>query len=227
MAIKPGLSYLEFVNSSSPTKSGKLWITDTKYKDDYQSFKRVEFTGEKLRSAKNRDGSLPSFGTGAGGVPIQYFSNCNENETARPTDPDDDRVDAIYKRFDYTEWRIVGDVSKDADVEAFRAIRKEHVTRLARFEAHQEFAQGDFSFQWIEENLQPSTFDYLQTTNLSMTGRVFGDNVQEVNLLIISFEPVVEYLRPLFGEPSTTEILKGWELVLQRRVMRAARSTSF
>lgn len=226
MTIKPGYSFIEFTNTS-PDKTGKMFISDHKYKDDYQMFKRVEFTGEKMRSAKNRDGSVPEFGVGAGGAIIQYFSNCNPNETTRPTDPDDDRIDAIHKRFDYTEWRIIGDVSKDEDVEAFRAIRKEHVTRLARFEAHQEIAQGDVSFNFLEEQLQNQTFSYLTQTNLSMSGRVFGDNVLEVNLLIISFEPVVEYLRPLFGEPSSTEILKGWEMVLQRRVVRAARSTGY
>jgi len=225
--IRPSGSFLDFVNSASPSASGRLQIADHRYKDDFFAFKRIEFTGDKMRSAKNIDGSVPTFGYGAGKTPIQYFSNCNENETDRPTDPDDNRIDSIHKRFDYTEWEILGMPSEDADVEALRTVRKEHVTRFARFEAHQEIAQGDVSFAFLENELQPQVFTYMTQTNLSMTGRVFGDGVQETNLLIVAFEPITEQLIPLLGEPSTTDILRAWRLVLQRRIYRAARSTTF
>lgn len=228
MAIKSGFSTISFTNSSNPTVSGSLVISEERGKDEFVSFKRTEWTGDRMRSAKNEDGSLPVFGLGTGGTPLQYFSNCNPNETARPTDPDDDRIDSIFKRFDTVQWRIIGDVSEAADVAKLRSVCQEHKTRLARFEAHQEIAQsGDVSYTFLTEQLQPETFSYLTTTNLSMTGRVFGDAVTEVNLLLISFEPITEYLIPLFGEPSNTDVLKGWEMILERRVIRAARSTSW
>lgn len=223
--IKPGHSFLQFTNTS-PNKTGKLFLTDSREKDEFVSFKRVEFTGDKMRSAKNEDGSMPSFGLAGGQTPVQYFSNCNPYETARPTDPDDNRVDAIYKRFDTVQWRIIGDVSEATDVDNLRAVCQEHKTRLARFEAHQEIAQGDFSFKFIEDTLQVETFSYLTSTNLSMTGKVFGNSVTEVNLLLVSFEPVIEYLIPIFGG-STVDILKGWEMILERRVIRAARSSTW
>lgn len=206
--------------------TGTLLIEDFQEEDDFVPFERLEFSGELLRRAKNPDGSLPSIGYLSGRRPVQYFSNCNPNERDRPLDPDDNRLDQIYRRWDIKRWTIVGDTSENADVNAFYSIARAHKILRQRFEAHQTKVRGDVSIDWLENVAQLEDFSYLQVTTLSMQGRCFGNSVTEINLLVKSFTPVVDFEIPNL-DGTTSDILKGYQLVVERWVNKAASATTF
>lgn len=228
MAIKPDGSEISFTNTS-PNVSGTLYLIDMKYEDLYRMFQRHEYKGETQRQAKNVDGSVATFYLVNGGRPIQFFSDCNANERARNLDPDDNRIDNIYRRFDITRWVFFGEASEKSDIDAFRQVHQDHLTRRARFDAHMEIARGDVSIDFINEELIPETFSFMSSTGLTLSGRPFGEEgvaVSQANLLIERFQPILEYEVPSL-DGSTSDCLLGYEIVVERLVQRAARSSSW
>lgn len=144
-------------------------VREVKYTFDVEFFERVEFSNEKLRAAKNVDGSKSIFIDLFGGKVVQFASTCNTYNTVRPIGPDDANVDDIKKRWDIRKYSLSGDVNNTGSVQTLQAYHQVHKTYLTRFQAHIQQSGMDLSYTALVA-LQAETFSYLTSTGLSIYG---------------------------------------------------------
>lgn len=212
--------------TTTPALSATFTITDFRYRRDKIYFTRPEFSGEKLRAAKNVDGSSPVYFQLSGGRIAQFFTNCNVNETTRPTDPDDSRIDSIFCRWDITRFYITADANDQSVVDTLGSLAATHLVLLAEHDAHLEIARsGDVSFPFLEA-MQEENFSYLTNTTLSIAGNSAGGFSGQTNLLITNFQTDVIHEDTPFGT-TDKELLSGFQIEIEKRVLRSMRSSSF
>jgi hypothetical protein len=196
-------------------------LMDFGYAFTHMPFIRPEFLGEKLRTAKNVDGSTPVYSYLSGNRVVQYFTGCNSNETLRPVTPDDSRVGDIYWRFDILNMYVALDANDNSAVDQIGAIAKSHEVLLAEFEAHKEIASGDVSYDWLV-TMQSETFSYLTTTPYSIAGASAGAYSGTSNILVLDFKTNVEYQNDRTGE-----LLSACTFRCEQRSLVNAGATSF
>lgn len=220
MSIKPPQQPLTF-SSSSPSFSAPVKINVLSYEDVIEPYVRQEFMADRLRQLENADGSRPVFDELSGNRPLQYISGCNTNDTLRPTGPDTNNIDLIYKRWDIRRWHIVGDPSQATSIPNISIIAQAHKAAMAKFDTHKELAQnGNIDYLYALNVLQPEAFTYLTTTVFSMSGGIAGGTVN--NLLIVDFRPDVEVF-----DNFKNLLLYGFEMTLEVRALSNARSDTF
>lgn len=211
MPIKPNGSQI-VINGSS------LMLDDLAITTEHQLFQRQEFEHNKLRQAKNTDGSTAIFITLLGGRVAQLASTCGAIQSVRPVTPDDSDINNIEQRFNITRYQLTGGPSSAASVNALKTLAALHQVLLARFEAHQAITQLDVSYQELV-TLQAETFSYLTTTGISMSGAAL-DNSTVSNILVTQFNAPVMYEIPT---PQT--LIKGWSATIEVRTIQAAAAT--
>jgi hypothetical protein len=225
MPIKPPGSPFAMV---MPGGTAYLTINDFTYERTFLPFTRSEFLTDRLRQAKNVDGSMPVYYTGSGGRVFQFEDTCNSAyNTTRPLVPDDSYVDNIYNRFDRLQFVVTGDACDQATVDLVGSAAGNHQILLAEFEAHQEIAKGDFSYTFLV-NLQDETFSYLTTGSslVQFVGASAGGFSGTSNVLITRFVSQAEYENPIYGT-GTSEVLSSFRLEMEVRTLLPARSSSF
>jgi len=136
---------------------------------EIDAFDRPEFSHDRLRSAKNSDGSSPVFIQLFGGRVAQLFTTCGNVNTTRSVLPDDSVVSQIKRRWDIRRWTITGSISTAQTVAKLADQAEQDRIKFARYQAHIQEVGMDISYQRLLE-LQAETFSYLQTTSLSMYG---------------------------------------------------------
>lgn len=196
-------------------------VSSIKYSQTRVPFTRTEFMHAKLLDAPNVDGSKPVINQLIGNRPLQYFTNCNANETARLLTPDDSDLDNIYKRFDTTKFEIVGDISLSSQIDIIYEMAQYHQVLLAKFDAHLEEARGNVSYQYLTGTLQLDALSYLTTTGLTMTGFSLGQYSPVTNLLITNFVPDVTH--EYKDKSGTQRLYKTWSMTIENRVIQAAK----
>ena len=153
------------------------------------------------------------------GDPVQISYGCGVT-TSRSLTPDDTDSSNILKRWEVDKYIFRGATSTAANIDAIFTLRKAHAVLFARYEAHRQKAQGlDLSISALT-TLQAETFSFLTTTAVSATGNVLGGTVS--NLLIAQFTIDLDYETPLNSSGSSFELLKSYQLVLEKRVLNAA-----
>jgi hypothetical protein len=227
MPIIPEGSPLTITASSPSSITANLAVNAIVRRSITPRFKRSEFSHERLLGAKNVDGSRPSIYYLSGNNPIQFFTNCNENETERPLTPDDDDLDLIYRRFNTRRYEITGAMSLASEVKKLSDIHQLHSVFLANFEDHLEkAANADISYEKLVE-MQGEDFSYLTSTGVTMTGTALATYSGESNLLLVEFSPSVEQDNPTNTAGTTSEVLEAWTMVLERRVIVAASAATW
>lgn len=213
--------------TTSPALSATFTITDFKYIHERQPFQRGEFLGDRLRSAKNIDGSTPVYWSLSGNRPVQFFTNCNPNETERPLDPDDARIDNIYWRWDITRFYISADANDNPNVvDIISSLAKSHQGLLAEFDVHIEIGRSaDVSFPFLVA-MQSESFSYLTTSTLTIGGDSSGEFAGSTNLLITKFQGDVEYDDKIYGSDDV-ELMSSFTLEIEKRILRSARTATF
>ena len=213
MSILPSGSTVTFTLSGS---SSELVVDSVNYTPTSEFFDRNEFSNDRLKQAKNSDGSSPIFITLAFGKIAQLTSTCTST-TARPIVPDDANIDDIKKKFVIKRWTLKGDTSLDWNTEVLKTFATQHKILLDRFKHHQDRVGMDISYDALI-TLQAETFSYLTTTGLTMTGNSVGT---QTDLLITEFSFDVDE-----EQPSPSLILKSWNLTLENRVIASASASS-
>lgn len=213
MPILPSGSEITLTFSGS---SADLIVDSVTYIPTSEFFDRNEFSNERLRQAKNTDGSAPTFITLAFGKIAQLTSTCTST-TARPVTPDDDNIDDIKKKFVIKRYIIKGASSLDWNVEVVKTFATQHKILLDRFQHHQQRVQMDISYDALV-TLQAETFSYLTSPGLTLSGTSVGTQTQ---MLITDFSFDVDN-----EIPTPALILKSWQLTLENRVIAAASATS-
>ena len=223
MPISPQGSLLTFTWSVPMTSvvTAYVAVESIAYSFVQVPFKRPEFAHQRLLDAPNVDGSKPVINYLIGNRPVQYFTNCNPNETARALTPDDSVIDSVYQRFDTRRYEIVGLYSSPASqVNKIDNISKAHQVLLAQFATHQEIAaSGNVSFHYLTTVSQAETFSYLTTTYLSVSGPALGAYSPENNLILTDFKPDVTHEIP---SGANAGVWKVWKATLENRVIKAA-----
>lgn len=169
MPIKPRGCRIYF-----PTLSTTVIADSVSYSFESEFFDRVEFSNERLRNAKNTDGSKPVFYDMFGGKVLQLSTSCGSANTVRPVTPDDANIDNIKKRWDIKRYKLSG-ISLDADINLIYQTGQAHKILLDRFLAHQAQAQMDISYTALVA-MQSETFSYLTTTSFAMYGDGISPN---------------------------------------------------
>lgn len=185
-----------------------------------QPFKRLEFAAERGKAVKNLNGTKAIFSAGAAGYEFQVLSSCNTGNNVRPLGPDDSVLDDIYRRWDIETWELAGLPSEVTDLLALETIYKLHSALLAQFDAHIELAaSADISFEMLED-MQLETFDYLETTGVDMAGYALGDGtyITESDIIIRNFAMEVEYEVPANADYTSSEVLRSWSAVVEKRI---------
>lgn len=220
MSIVPEGSPITFTAASpAPTITANVAVNEIVRRTIAPRFKRNEFSHQRLAGAKNVDGSTPVIYMSAGNLPMQFYTNCNDNETERPLTPDDDDLDLIYKRFNTRRYEVRGAISLASEVEKLAQVAQYHAVLLARFDDHQEkAANADISYDELVD-MQSETFSYLTTTNVTMTGNALSTYSPVSHLIIVDFNLSVEQEDPLDVNETTSEVLDSWTMVLERRVI--------
>lgn len=218
MPIKPAGSILTFTSSETDYP---VVIEDIQFQFNSEFFQRAEFEHNKLRSAKNTDGSIPIYITLFAGKIVQLTATCSGSVEARPLTPDDDSVDDINQRFDIKRYTIKGGPSLAANVDALYSISVAHKVFWDRFQGHQQAVSLDISYDDLV-TLQAEDFSYLTTVDLTMAGNSLAST--ESNMLIRSFNVGVEYEIPAASGPST--LYKSWSMVVENITIVPADSES-
>lgn len=185
--IKPLGSVVSFGGTS-------LTVEDVQFSFVSEFFDRVEFSHEKLRNAKNVDGSIPIFLPLFAGKVVQIMTTCNTFSTVRPITPDDADIDNIHKRWDIRLYSIKGLPNLASNVATVWNTAQAHKVLLDRFQAHQAIANSDVSFQYLESVSQPETFSFITSTGYTISGPSL--NQTETNTLIRSMTVSTAYQVP-------------------------------
>lgn len=139
------------------------------YGVDLEPFDRSEFSHERLRQAKNTDGSSPVFIQLFGGKVAQLMSTCGSANTVRPVTPDDTVITSIKRRWNIKRYTLTGQANLDSLSHHLLPLAQSHRIALGRFQAHLAEVSSDVSYSRLL-TLQTETFSYLTTTTLSMYG---------------------------------------------------------
>lgn len=208
MAIKPGGSTLT-INGNS------VIVDDVVVSQEHQLFQRLEYSNNRIRTAKNSDGSSPIFIPLLGGRIVQLAATCGGSQSIRPLSPDS--ADSILKRFNITKYTLRGGSSLAINVNNLVTLAAAHQKLLARFEAHIQKAQMDISYTDLIA-LQAETFSYLTASGISMSGNALQGTV--TNILVTQFTAPVEY-----EVPTPATVLKSWSAVIETRTIENASAT--
>lgn len=219
--ILPRGEILTFTQTSPSSVTANVLVADIKYRNDVVLFERPEFSNERLRQAKNTDGSVPIIQQLQGGRVYQFMPTCGSANTVRPLGPDDANVDNIFKRFVIKRYELTGLPSSPTEIDKLFAIAKDHRIRLARFEAHQAEARADVSYNFLI-SLQSDNFTYLTSTSLSMASLALGAANPETHMLITEFSPGVEYSVPNDAGGTSVTLIRNWSCVIENRIIQPA-----
>lgn len=221
MPILPRGSIITLSQTSPGVVSSNVLVNEIRYRNDIVLFERPEFSNERLRQAKNTDGSVPIFQQLQGGRVAQFMPNCGSANTVRPLAPDDANIDNIFKRMVIKRYELVGLPSSPTEIDKVFAIAKAHKILRARFDAHQAKARADVSYNFLIA-MQAETFSYMTATTLSMASLALGVYTPETNMLITDFQPGVEYA--VFNEEagSSITLIRGWSATLESITIQPA-----
>lgn len=203
MSIRP-------IGSSISAGGNTLFLLDVKEKPDYILFERQEFDHERQMNARHTDGTRSTFLDRIGGGRAQIAYGCGLGDTIKPIGPLDsspDDLNNFYKRFNVTEYTLIGDTSTEAAVNAVKTIANTHRLLWAKYETRQKVATGPVSYEELKI-LQLESLSYLTTTGFSITGAAFTGS----NLLIRDFTSSVDYEVP---QASGSVIYKSWTMQVQ------------
>lgn len=221
MPILPRGAIITLSQTSPSVVSSNVLVNEIRYRNDIVLFDRPEFSNDRLRQAKNTDGSVPIFQQLQGGRVAQFMPACGSANTVRPLGPDDANIDNIFRRMVIKRYELVGLPSSPTEIDKIFAIAKSHKILKARFDAHQAKARADVSYNFLIA-LQAETFSFMTATSLSMASLALGVYNPETNMLITDFQPGVEYSVPNEEAGTSVTLIRGWTLVAESITIQAA-----
>lgn len=178
MPIRPVGSRIYIVRSTTT----EILASGVVASPEVEFFDRLEFSNEKLRQAKNTNGSVPQYFQLFGGQVAQVQTSCNSGVQSRPLGPDDANIDNIKRRFDISRYKLSGFESYDSSVDNIHRIAIDHKILLNRFQAHLSIVQSlDLSYTQLI-TMQGISFSYLTTTDVAM----YGDAITPVGVLSVA-----------------------------------------
>ena len=207
--IKPSGSTITFGSTT-------LFVDDAQFEFTSEFFDRNEFEHEKLRTAKETNGTIPIFLPLFGGRIVQIITTCTHEPMARPVTPNDTAVDQIKQRFDIRRYTLKGLPSLSSNVSTVETTAMAHKVLLDRFQAHIAEVALDISYELLI-SLQSETFSYLTGTGYTITGNSLLGS--ESNMIIRSFSTSCEYEIP--GGAT----YRSWNAVVDNLVIVPASNT--
>ena len=209
MAISPRESLVTFILSGA---SSTVYADEVQYAFITDPFDRLEFSNDKLRSAKTSTGASPIIVTTFGGLPVQIGVVCT-GDSPRPLTPDDANATNIKQRFNVDRFTIQGGISLATELAEIRTIAEDHQKRLAKFNYHISKAGLDISYTALVA-MQSENFSYLTSTGLTIVGPAIGVGT---NMLISSFTTDVAFEVTQPGGGSL--VLQRWSMVVEHRTI--------
>ena len=217
MAVKPGSTPITFINTVSPTVSGVLYCDDVSFTRTLQNFSRVEFDHAKLRTAPTTTGATPLIVQGFGNKPIQLLTTCT-GDIPRPLTPMDSDYTSELQRFNINRYTITGAANPDTTIAALFSIWSDHAIRLNRFDMYLNVVNLEMSIDFLQNTLQPLTFSYLTSTNLTLSGPALSGSL--TNMLITALDIGVEYEAPNISDSgATSTVLQSFTMTVENRTI--------
>lgn len=181
MPIKPGSAALSFVSDSG---SSTIYVDEVTRSLLVEPFTRVEFSNDKLRTAKNDLGGLPMISTSIANIPIQVSITC-AGDSARPLTPNTiSNLNSVNQRLNIIRYNVRGSVNNVIVLAPLATQAFIDTKLLLKFQYHQTLANSEISYTDLV-GLQSETFTYLSATNTSLTGNCIGGTA--ASLIIRSY----------------------------------------
>lgn len=226
MPIKPGPQFITIGGTN-------LLADDVRVSYDVQYFDRVEYDHLKLRNAPLTTGVTPLLGQLLGNTPYEIVIDCAVDGNAfpgseyvpRPLTPNivPTDTDNIKKRIDIIRYTIAGGstpetASAGSNVDTVFALRQVHRNKLAQFENRLAIFNGEVPY----EQLVAAQSDDIQTLYFK-TGTVFTmPGVTLSDIILTEFSYGFEYLVPADSSGTSFEVYKGFNLILETRLVVTA-----
>jgi len=213
MPINPTGTLLTFTNSASA--SVNLWASDISRAKIIEPFVRIEFSNDKLRSAKNDQGGLPMITQNIANIPMQVSITC-AGDSPRPLGPETTaNLNSINQKFTTFRYTLRGTPTPLANLEVVATQALDHANRLQKFTYHQTKVQSDVSYNDLINVYQAETFSYLTSTGVTLSGNALGGTL--TNVLVVSFSIDVSHEVTLDnGLPFR---MATWEMVVDQRAI--------
>lgn len=170
MALRPGSALLAFTSAAG---SSILYVDEVVKSVLVEPFTRVEFSNDKLRSAKNDLGGQAIITTTIANTPIQVNISCT-GDSPRPLTPDSlANLNSINQRLNITRFTVRGASCPAAALSPLQSQSFVDQKLLLKFQYHQTQANSDISYNDLV-SLQADTFSYLTSTTTSLAGNCIG-----------------------------------------------------
>ena len=170
MALRPGSAQLTYTSAAG---SSILYVDEVVKSVLVEPFTRVEFSNDKLRSAKNDLGGQAIITTTIANTPIQVNISCT-GDSPRPLTPDSlANLNSINQRLNITRFTIRGASCPVSSLVPLTTQAFGDSKLLLKFQYHQTQANSDISYNDLV-GLQAETFSYLTGTTTALAGNCLG-----------------------------------------------------
>lgn len=187
MALRPGSALLTFTSVSG---SSILYVDEVVRSLPVEAFTRVEFSNDRLRSARNAQGGLPMISTSIANIPFQVSISC-AGDSARPLTPDSlANLNSINQRQNIIRYTVRGAANDVAALSPLATQAFVDAKLLLKFQYHQTQAGSDISYDDLI-GLQAETFSYLSSTSTSISGNCIGGTAS--SLIVRSYSEDVTH----------------------------------
>lgn len=170
MALRPGSAQLTFTSAAG---SSILYVDEVVKSVLVEPFTRVEFSNNKLRSAKNDLGGQAIITTTIANTPVQVNISCTGDSPRPPTPDSFANLNSINQRLNITRFTIRGASCPAAALSPLAVQAFGDSKLLLKFQYHQTQANSDISYNNLV-TLQAETFSYLTSTTTSLAGNCIG-----------------------------------------------------
>lgn len=177
-------------------------------------FDRLEFSNNRLNSAKLTNGESRVITTAFGNVPVQIIPSCVTQGAINFTP---DNPDLIKYRFNIDRIDLVGGPSNSTQVGNLLTIATDHRKRLARFENHIAKASLDVSYATLI-TMQSETFSFITSTGISISGNPLNETLSDVLIVNYTFSPEWEVKQA----DGSNLLVRSWTATVEKRTISLA-----
>lgn len=197
--------------------SDTIFVDSINYQFTTESFTRVEYDYDKLRTAPTETGQVPIIVSMLGGIPAQIVVGCGDI-TPRILSPNSSNVDNIHRRFNIRRYTIRGLTNTESATDNLYTIVNYHKQLLAKFQEHLAKGSLNIAYETLIE-MQSEDFSYLTTTDLTVSGPALGDFSPEQNMLITDL--VFDITHEIPNGMGGSTIYRSFSMTLENRTITA------